>query len=527
MARIADWLHARTGYRTGLSRLLDEPLPAGTGWWFTLGSVLLFLLGVQAITGVALALYYAPTPDHAYQSVQFIMRDVALGSFVRGLHFFGASALVIVAGLHMLRVIAFGSYKAPREVTWLTGIALLLIVLAFSLTGYLLPWDQRAYWATVVTVNITMLVPFAGDTMAAFAGAPGGQVGALTLSRWFAIHVIVLPATLAAFVVAHVFLMRRHGISGPVRPPSRVPAGPHAGQLFYPYQSARDLVVVLIVAAVVAALAWHGMPPLERMADPTDATYVPRPEWYFLGLFQLLKYMPGRLEIFGALVLPGLVVGLLALLPWIDRGPDRDPRRRPLVLGGTIAGLVTLVSLTTAAWRDRPERPAPDEWTVREVAGAALAESKACARCHTEGRIADPLAVIAVTRPVPWLQTHFADPEIIAPGIRPLPPSHEREGAALIAYVRRGGVPPQWSAEARDASVVFARHCIGCHTIDGDGGTDGPDLSRAGRKHGFDWLRSWIARPEAVKSDAEMPAFDEKLSPNELDRVARFLAARR
>jgi mono/diheme cytochrome c family protein len=328
-------------------------------------------------------------------------------------------------------------------------------------------------------------------------------------------------------IAAHLFLMRRHGISGPVRPPLRAAAGPSSGQSFYPHQAARDLVVILIVSTVIAVLAAQGMPALERMADPTDATYVPRPEWYFLGLFQLLKYMPGKFEIFGALVLPGLVVGLLALLPWLDRGPDRRPQKRPIVLGGVVALLLTLVSLTVAGWSDRPARLAAGEWSVREVAGAALAETRGCVRCHGDGRVADPLDQIAVTRPVPWLQNHFADPEVIAPGIRPLPPSNEREGAALIAFVKRGGAPPQWPADAREASVVFARHCIGCHTIDGDGGGDGPDLSRAGRKHGFEWLRDWIARPEAMKSDAEMPAFDEKLSPTELARVAKFLAVRR
>src|SRR5512134_136399 len=139
-AVVRDWLDARTGYRAGLSHILNEPLPSGTSWSFTLGSVLIFLIVVQAITGIGLALYYAPTPDHAYASVQFIMRDVALGWLVRGLHYFGASAMVIVAAAHVLRVIAFGSYKAPREATWLTGVVLLAVVLGFALTGYLLPW---------------------------------------------------------------------------------------------------------------------------------------------------------------------------------------------------------------------------------------------------------------------------------------------------------------------------------------------------------------------------------------------------
>jgi ubiquinol-cytochrome c reductase cytochrome b subunit len=519
--RALDWLHARTGYRTALSHVLDEELPAGTGWWFTLGSVLLFLLLVQAVTGVALALYYAPTPDHAYASVRFIMREVPLGSFIRGLHFFGASAVVIVAVLHMLRVIGFASYKAPREATWLTGIVLLLIVLGFALTGYLLPWDQRAYWATVVTINIAKLVPMAGPALSTLAGAPDGQVGALTLSRWFAIHVIVLPAAIAAFTGAHLFLMRRHGISGPIR------VGTRPGRPFFPYQAARDLSVILVVAGFLAALAWRGMPDLERIADPTDASYTPRPEWYFLGLFQLLKVMPGKLEILGALLLPGLVVTLLAMLPWIDRGPERDPRHRPLILGGVIAGLISLVALTAGAWSDKPDIPSSARWSVREIAGAALAESRNCARCHASGRVAEPLPTQPVTRPVDWLQNHFVDPEIIAPGIRPLPPSNEREGDALIAYVKRGGGAPEVSSDTRDASVLLARHCLSCHVIDAEGGTDGPDLSRVGRKRAPDWLRQWIARPTVIKPDAEMPAFQEKLSQEELDRLARFLAALR
>lgn len=520
MRRILDWIDGRTGYRTGLATLLDEPLPPGTGWWFTLGSVLLFLLSVQIVTGIGLALYYAPTPDHAYQSVQFITNEVTLGRFVRGLHFFGASAIVIGVALHMLRVIAFGSYKAPREMTWLSGLVLLNLVLAFALTGYLLPWDQRAYWATVVSVNISKLVPIAGNLMATLAGAPDGHVGALTLSRWFALHVIVLPAILVATVGAHLFLMRRHGISGPVRPRAGLT------RPFYPHQAARDLTVILLVACAIAALAWRGLPPLERMADPTDASYVPRPEWYFLGLFQLLKFMPGRFEIFGALVLPGMVMVLLALLPWIDRTSERDPRKRPVVLGGVIAGVIALVGLTGAGWRDRPKTLPPGAWSLREIAGATFADAQNCARCHAAGRAADPLARLAVTRPVPWIQNHVADPEVIAPGIRPASAADERGTSAIVAYVRRGGTPPPVPRATREAAVVFSQHCVGCHAIDGDGGSEGPDLSDVGKKHDLAWLRKWIARPEAMKADAKMPAFDRKLSTDKLNTIAQFLAAR-
>ena len=159
LRRFADWLDSRTGFRAGRSHLLDEPLPAGTGWWFVTGSILLFLLGVQLISGVVLTMYYVPSPEHAYDSVRYITDQLPLGRIVRGLHFFGASFIVIAAVIHMLRVVLFGSYKKPREVTWMTGVVLLLLILAFALTGYLLPWDQKAYWATTVTINIARSGP--------------------------------------------------------------------------------------------------------------------------------------------------------------------------------------------------------------------------------------------------------------------------------------------------------------------------------------------------------------------------------
>jgi ubiquinol-cytochrome c reductase cytochrome b subunit len=523
--RLRDWLHARTGYRNGLSHLLNERLPPGTGWWFTLGSVLLFLIVLQGVTGLALSLYYAPTPGSAYQSVQFITERVPLGKFVRGLHYFGASALVIFAVLHVLRVVAFGSYKAPREATWLSGVGLLLLVLAFALTGYLLPWDQRAYWATVVSVNIVRLAPVGGEVVAAIAGAPGGRVGALTLSRWFAIHAIALPALVAVLVVLHVFLMRRHGISGPVHPRTTT------GHAFYPYQAARDVTVIAVVAVIVGALAWRGLPALERPADPTDASYIPRPEWYFLGLFQLLKFMPGRLEIVGALVLPALAVALLALLPWIDRGPVRDPRRRKPILAGVAAAALAIAGLTAAGWRDRPERPAPGAWSVREIAGGTLVAERKCARCHADGRMADAVGTLVVSRPVAWVRNHVVDPEVIAPGIRsPASTAHERDVSAIVSYLQRaglGGTLPEVPDATRRAMVTFARHCIGCHLIDGDGGSDGPDLSHVGRERDAAWLARWIARPTDIRPDAEMPAFARELTETERAEVAAFLSRRR
>src|SRR5919109_5091209 len=161
-----DWLDSRTGFRSLLKHMLDEPLPSGVGWWFVTGSIVLFLLTVQLVTGVLLAIFYSPSPDHAYDSIRFIMERVTFGRVLRGLHFFGASFIVIAAVVHMLRVMALGSYKKPREVTWITGVVLLLVILGFALTGYLLPWDQKAYWATTVTINIARGTPLVGEYVA-------------------------------------------------------------------------------------------------------------------------------------------------------------------------------------------------------------------------------------------------------------------------------------------------------------------------------------------------------------------------
>jgi ubiquinol-cytochrome c reductase cytochrome b subunit len=521
--RLFEWVHARTGYRDAAHVMLDEPLPPGTGWFFTLGSVLLGLLSIQLLTGAFLTLYYAPTPDHAYDSVRFI-NSLGAGRLVRGLHHYGASFMIVALAAHMLRVIAFGSYKPPREVTWLSGLLLFALILGFSLTGYLLPWDQRAYWATVVTINISKLTPLAGEIVAGVLRG-GSTIGALTLTRWYSAHVIFLPAALVLLVVAHIVLMRRQGISGPVRARAGTPMP------FFPTQAARDVTMVLVVSVALAAFAWHGAPPLEGPADPTDATYIPRPEWYFLGLFQLLKYFPGKWEVIGAMVVPGLAAGFLALLPWIDRGPDRDPRQRRLAVGAVAIGVVTVVALTSLGWRDRPASAASsDTWSLREIGGRAFAQKLNCARCHSDTGLADPLEGSPATRGPEWIAGHLADPDMIAPGMRE-PPAvvHEREAAAVVAYVRRAsrepypGFPPLIEASA----VVFARYCIGCHKIEGDGGTDGPDLTHEGSKHDAATLRRWIVDPELVDPDAEMPSFGDRLSEAQLDAISSYLASRR
>ena len=519
---LLNWLDDRTGFRVIRRHLLDEPLPAGTGWWFTLGSVLLFSLGVQVVTGIALALYYAPTPDHAWDSVRYVMTEVRGGGFLRGLHHWGASVIVVAALAHLVRVVFFGSYKKPRELNWIVGLVLLHVILAFGLTGYLLPWDQRAYWATVVTINISKLSPLVGGFVAELLRG-GPDIGALTLTRWYTVHVLVLPPVLAVLVLVHLYLMRRQGISGPAK------KKPGPSEMFFPTQAARDLVMAVLVGALLAALAWKGAPALEPPADPTSSNYIPRPEWYFLGLFQLLKYFPGRLEVIGALVVPGLVMTFLALLPWIDRARSREWRVRRAVLGLFTAGLAAVATLTTLGAMDRP--PAGDGvWSVRELAGVSLIETDTrCTRCHSPDGVAAPVEAGRIGRSMDWLRAHVADPEVIAPGIREAPTTNQNDTAAIQSALARmrSTTPPPVDAPTAHVLTLVNRSCLGCHVIDGSGGHDGPELSHAGSKLDAATIERRVINPLDVKPDAQMPAFAGKLSPEDIRAIASWLATRK
>jgi quinol-cytochrome oxidoreductase complex cytochrome b subunit/mono/diheme cytochrome c family protein len=524
LAALLNWLDDRTGFRVIRFHLLDEPLPPGTGWFFTLGSILLVGLALQVVTGTALALFYAPTPDHAWDSVRFITTEVRLGSFLRGLHHWGASVVVVAAGLHLARVVFFGSYRKPRELNWIVGIILLQVILAFGLTGYLLPWDQRAYWATVVAINISKLTPVAGEWVAGLLRG-GPEIGALTLTRWYALHVLVLPPVLAGLVIVHLYLMRRQGISGPVRERTGVKVP------FFPTQAARDLVMALVAGVFLAVLAWKGAPALEAPADPTASNYVPRPEWYFLGLFQLLKYFPGKLEVIGALVVPGIAMTLLALLPWLDRGRTRAWGDRGFILGGFVIGMAAVATLTTLGAMDHGTLTATAAWNVQEIAGASLIETGTqCSKCHSAtSAIAGPIEAGHIGRPADWLASHVVDPEVIAPGVRQPPDTNQRDTAAILAALARLRAEPAPTSDpaTADAARLLNRNCLGCHRIDGVGGDEGPDLSHVGRKYEAALIAKRINNPVDVKPDAEMPPFGGTLTPVQIQTIAGWLAAKK
>ncbi len=210
-SKLIDWLDERTGIAGIYRTVFDRKIPR-VNWWFTLGSASLFLFSVQVITGILLTVYYVPSPDHAYDSVQYIMTGVQFGWLIRGIHHWAASLMVLVVFLHMLRVFFYGAYKYPREVTWITGVVLLLATLGMGFTGYLLPWNQKAYWATTVGTSIAGTVPGAGDfILRALRG--GTDLSAVTLTRFFAAHVWMLPLVIIVVIGVHLYLVIRNGIS--------------------------------------------------------------------------------------------------------------------------------------------------------------------------------------------------------------------------------------------------------------------------------------------------------------------------
>lgn len=212
-SRLGDWLDERTGWRGNWTAVFLRKIPK-VNWAYTLGSATLFTLIIQVVTGILLTLYYVPEPQQAYASVTYITNEVPFGWMIRGLHHWGASAMVLLAVLHMVRVIVYGAYKYPREVTWITGVFLLLLTFSFGFTGYLLPWDQRAYWATVVGTRIAEVVPVIGGAIKdVLLGGP--EISGLTLSRFFGAHVWVLPSVLFLLVGIHLYLVIRNGISTP------------------------------------------------------------------------------------------------------------------------------------------------------------------------------------------------------------------------------------------------------------------------------------------------------------------------
>ena len=348
MSKVGRWIDERTGLGGPVRSFLNYAVPGYVhkNALYMLGGLTLIIFALQAFTGILLAFFYDPSTEGAYNSVDFITYTLPLGWLIRGIHHYGASAMVILTALHMLRTYFFSAYKKPREINWLTGVLLLFLTLAFGFTGYLLPWDQKGYWATNVGTRIAGSVPLIGDALMQLMRG-GANLGQATLTRFFATHVLLLPATLALLIAVHIFQLRYHGMSPAITEKGKKEGGKFVP--FFPYWVVNDAIAGLGMLAILIFLSATQRAPLEFPADPASSHFVPRPEWYFLFYYQMLKYFPGGLEPVATVLIPLFIFGSMVLLPFIDKGEERRPWKKPVTTIAAVFYIVVIVVFTALA----------------------------------------------------------------------------------------------------------------------------------------------------------------------------------
>ena len=533
---INDWLDHRTGIRTAVQKFLYEEIPASSGWHQVFGSVAIFLFLVQAFTGALLAFNYAPTPGDAYNSVRYILTELTGGRLIRGLHHWGASMMIVVVVLHMVQVFLYGAYKKPREATWMVGVVLLLVTLAYGLTGYLLPWDNRAYWGTVVTTQIAGQAPVVGPYISRLLGGEG-PVGVVTFARFYGMHVLLLPPATLLLIAIHVYLVRKHGVA----PAPEDVALPN--KQFYPVQVFKDTVAIFIAFAILLTLAIAARVPLERLADPTDTAYIPRPEWYFLFLFQTLKLFSGPLEMVGSVVLPGLAVLALILVPFIDRSRMLKVTRRTTAIA--IVGLAAIGwgGLTAAAVKSTPKEAkaievdysAPTDWlhlSPEEMAGIGYFRKENCISCHVIGgrgtAVGPDLTQASIHKDAAWMIAHFKRPSIIRPGSS-MPPIQLSDAQlnALASFLLKLN---DRNATALDNAPEFAvagaliyqaNRCGACHLVNGVGMKIGPPLNGLAKRESRSWVLEHFVDPQKLSPGSLMPPY--RLPQRDLENLTSYL----
>jgi ubiquinol-cytochrome c reductase cytochrome b subunit len=499
MKALLAWLDDRTGYQKLMHEALYEHIPGGARWRYVWGSTLVFTFTVQMITGFFLWTAYSPSAQTAWESVYYIEHVMQFGNVVRGIHHFTAQAMIVLMALHLMQVIIDGAYKAPREINFWLGLILMLIVLGLSLTGYLLPWDQKGYWATQVATNIAGGTPVVGTEVQKMA--IGGDVyGHLTLTRFFALHAGLLPALLVGFLAVHIACFRKHGITVP--DPKRAP-----NVYFWPDQVLKDAVACLAILATVLLLVHFKGAELGAPADPSENYSAARPEWYFLFLFQFLKYFEGKYELIGTMVIPGLVMTMLFLMPFISR----IRYGHGFNLGFISVLLACCLGLTIVAMR-------ADMTDPKYIAAVAEAERNA------------ERAVVLAQGP--------------------------------LGIGREGALPLLRNDPFIQGPKLFAKHCASCHRYDGKDGTgrdvlvmeEGqevfakPTATDLGTFGSREWVKAVLTDFATLFKDTENASWDGKplgkqftnpergmagwvkkheteLKPEEVDNLVEFMVA--
>jgi ubiquinol-cytochrome c reductase cytochrome b subunit len=566
MKPLLDWIDSRTGYRKLTQEALYENIPGGARWRYVWGSTLTFAFSIQVITGIFLWMAYSASAQTAWESVFYIQFEMAGGWFLRGLHHYTAQVMTILLALHLLQVLIDGAYKAPREFNFWSGLILLQLTLALSLTGYLLPWDQKGYWATKVATNIVSIVPFIGpDLQKLVVGGP--DYGHHTLTRFLALHAGVLPGLIIALIGGHIYFFRRHGIHA--KQPLKKPDAK-----FWPDQVLADAIACMgvLLTVVVLTLITRGAE-LSAPADPASQFSAARPEWYFLFLFELLKYFPGESEIIGAIVLPGAAVGFMFVMPYLGQWKLGHRFNLVFVFGGLAgAGLLTWMAMNQdrndpnfqRALRDSHQQAARVIELARAPAGIspsgavsllredALTQgpklfAKNCASCHRfdghDGtgkpvKDAQSAADLKGFASREWLAglldpakvdsmhyfggTKFKDGKMVkwVKKNADEPAEQAQLKKVIVALSAEAQLKSQRDADTRDADLIkqgveLARGdvaCTDCHAFGKpDPDATAPDLTGYGSRA---WLVRFISNPAHAdfygKRNDRMPLFAEK-----------------
>jgi ubiquinol-cytochrome c reductase cytochrome b subunit len=562
LATAREWLAERLGLDELAKVIVGGNVPGGASLWHTLGAVAAGLVVVQVVTGIFLATAYSPSVTDAWASVAYIQDQMLFGWFVRGLHSYGATGLIVVSGLHFLQVLLFGAYRRPRELNWMLGLLMLGLVVAFAISGYLLPWDQEGYWAKLVEATIIGNTPVLGGILQQLLQG-GSAFGNLTLTRVYTGHILVLPLLLAGLLVLHVYLFRRHGYTAKWTL-SPAEAARRAAPV-WPDQAARTAVVgaLALLIITIAVVARHGA----SLASPADAnaSYHARPEWYALPLYQLRMYFDGPLEIIATMIIPAIVGTLVFALPFLDGAPTSRPAERVPVLGGMALLIVGCATLATIALVKDAGDPAYQKWLAEERARSDVARRLAltgvppegglavfrndplnrareiwderCAGCHSlGGGGGDKGPDFKGYNSRAWIRGFLENPDgplhmgpaKLEKGMRPVEGTPE-ELAALTEYVyaETGAKDVDAALLARGKTLLTPKDCDACHDFDGETENDGPNLKDRGT---LKWVAAVIAdaeHPLLFGDRNKMPKFKNKLSETEIQALARFVMAQK